>query len=361
MDTGRQSPLGAVIRCQPLSYAVLTYVVIAITVIALLFLMNATYTRKETVQGVLLPDKGVIKVRAPRAGTTGRVLVAENQFVQAGSPVISILGDAATGDGRSVNEEILGVIDSQLADNQLRIRIAATRRDADARRLESEISTLMDERRAITEQIAAQQSLTRILQRDVDRLAGMADKGFISETDYTAREESLISNNLELSGLEARLTSILGAINEKRLDLEVLPLVAREKLSGLTSERSTLLMKRIDYASRQSTTIRAPVSGTVTAIQAISGSTVNADLPLLSIVPSGGALEAQLFVPTRAIGFVRVGLEVRLLYDAYDYRHFGVHKGQVTEVSSATMLPGEIDRRTSNPGAGLSRAGTARE
>jgi len=59
----------------------------------------------------------------------------------------------------------------------------------------------------------------------------------------------------------------------------------------------------------------------------------------MTILPQGGRLEAHLFVPTSAIGFVEVGQEVRLLYGAFDYRQFGVHVGTVTEKSSAIFSP----------------------
>ena len=47
--------------------------------------------------------------------------------------------------------------------------------------------------------------------------------------------------------------------------------------------------------------------------------------PLLSILPAGSKLEAQLFTPSRSIGFVRVGQQVLLRYQAFPYQKFGHH------------------------------------
>jgi membrane fusion protein len=59
-------------------------------------------------------------------------------------------------------------------------------------------------------------------------------------------------------------------------------------------------------------------------------------------VPTGSALQAELFVPTRAIGFVRVGQEVRILYDAFPYQHFGTYRGRVIKVSQTILMGSDV-------------------
>ena len=57
----------------------------------------------------------------------------------------------------------------------------------------------------------------------------------------------------------------------------------------------------------------------------------------LEIIPLESPLEAVLFVPTRASGFVRVGQTVRLLYDAFPYQRFGTYSGHVISVSRTIL------------------------
>ena len=52
-------------------------------------------------------------------------------------------------------------------------------------------------------------------------------------------------------------------------------------------------------------------------------------------------LEAQLLVPSRAIGFIEPGNTVLLRYQAYPYQKFGHHIGRVTRVSRSAVNPGE--------------------
>ena len=59
--------------------------------------------------------------------------------------------------------------------------------------------------------------------------------------------------------------------------------------------------------------------------------------PLLDILPLKSPLQAVLLVPTRAIGFVRPGQEVRLLYEAFPFQRFGAYSGHVESVSKTIL------------------------
>jgi membrane fusion protein len=49
-------------------------------------------------------------------------------------------------------------------------------------------------------------------------------------------------------------------------------------------------------------------------------------------------LQAELFVPARAIGFIEAGQSVRLLFDAFPYQHFGTYRGEVARVSQTMLM-----------------------
>jgi membrane fusion protein len=51
------------------------------------------------------------------------------------------------------------------------------------------------------------------------------------------------------------------------------------------------------------------------------------------IIPSSFTLKADLFIPSHAVGFVRVGQRVSIRYDAFPYEHFGRYEGQIVEIS----------------------------
>ena len=59
----------------------------------------------------------------------------------------------------------------------------------------------------------------------------------------------------------------------------------------------------------------------------------------LSILPTGSLLQAELFVPTRAVGFVRSGQQVRILYDAFPYQRFGSYGGRIIALTRTILTP----------------------
>jgi membrane fusion protein len=72
-------------------------------------------------------------------------------------------------------------------------------------------------------------------------------------------------------------------------------------------------------------------------LQATPGQNADPQRLQLEIIPKDAVLRAELFVPARAIGFVRAGQPVRILYDAFPYQHFGTYRGEVVKVSQTIL------------------------
>jgi membrane fusion protein len=72
------------------------------------------------------------------------------------------------------------------------------------------------------------------------------------------------------------------------------------------------------------------------------GQSVSASAALASLVPSGSRLQAQLYAPSAAIGFVRAEQPVRLRFEAFPYQKFGHREGHVLRVSRTPLAPSEL-------------------
>jgi membrane fusion protein len=83
----------------------------------------------------------------------------------------------------------------------------------------------------------------------------------------------------------------------------------------------------------------APESGTISAIRPVEGSRVEPSTPILSIIPPDSPLEIELLLPTRAAGFIKIGDEVKVRFDAFPYQKFGVVKGKVRSFDRSVILP----------------------
>src|SRR5690606_24993640 len=67
------------------------------------------------------------------------------------------------------------------------------------------------------------------------------------------------------------------------------------------------------------------------------GQIVDTGRPLMSLLPAGARLRAELIAPSRAIGFIEPGAGVQLRYPAYPYQKFGHHPGRVAAISRAAL------------------------
>ena len=72
------------------------------------------------------------------------------------------------------------------------------------------------------------------------------------------------------------------------------------------------------------------------------GQLVGSGANLLTLLPEGSPLEAHLFAPSRAIGFIRAGQDVLLRYPAFPYQKFGIHRARVVSVSRSAVSPAEL-------------------
>ncbi len=97
-----------------------------------------------------------------------------------------------------------------------------------------------------------------------------------------------------------------------------------------------------DNEARREFVVRAPQDGVVTAITATPGQTVGANQALASLLPAGAELEAEIYAPSRSVGFVKPGMQVLLRFQAYPYQKFGQYAATVRDVASTSLRPEEL-------------------
>lgn len=212
---------------------------------------------------------------------------------------------------------------------------------AENKRLRAEHAGFAAELDNIGRQQDVQQDLVAVAIENLNAIADLTKRGVVSETEYKARQERVLGYRQQLASLGQQKAALVARQQQTALALERLPMEEEEALSKLVSARADLERQRLEIEGRRAITLVAPIHGRVTALQATRGGQAS-NRPLLSILPQGGVLEAHLYVPTRAIGFVEEGQAVRLAYDAFNYRRFGVYDGIVRDVSATILSPDNV-------------------
>lgn len=116
-----------------------------------------------------------------------------------------------------------------------------------------------------------------------------------------------------------------------------------------SADLAALSQRKAETEIRAGLTLVAPIAGEIAAVTAQSAQPALAVPAVATIMPQGSLLEASLFVPTSAIGFIKPGQEVRLRYDAFAYQKFGSFKGRVTEISKTVLTPRELGAGEDGP------------
>ncbi|WP_031339964.1 HlyD family efflux transporter periplasmic adaptor subunit, partial [Xanthomonas maliensis] len=114
------------------------------------------------------------------------------------------------------------------------------------------------------------------------------------------------------------------------------------KLNELHRQLAQVEQAMAQNEANRSSELRAPTSGTISSLLVRPGASVSLGQSLLAIVPDGSRLQAQLLVPSQAVGFVHPGIDVTLHYQAFPYQKFGLHHGVVSSVSRSALTPGEV-------------------
>lgn len=333
---------GGIALLQPLSTKFLAWFVITALALIIIFLYLAEYARKETVVGYLTPTSGTAKIFVPRQGTVEAIHVEQGQIVREGQPLLTIATTEVAGDGKDINAAKLETLTRQR--DLLNQQIAAEdRRTASEReRLAALILGLETEISQLEAQIALQDERARLFESLAASAAGLSDKGYVSEAEGKRRREAALEQKQNLAYLNQQLASRRNQLVEMGYSLEQLPTAMAEKIQVLRNSLSETEQRIVETVGRRSYIMRAPAAGRVSTLQATVGRTANPQHLQLEIVPADTALQAELFVPTRAAGFVRVGQQARILYDAFPYQKFGTYTARIIDASQTVLTSSDV-------------------
>ena len=337
-----QRQWGEVVLLQPVSSKLLAWSLAVAVALIVAFLCIAQYARKDTAVGYLTPTAGTAKVFAPRQGVIKSVDVTEGQDVQEGQPLFRVATSQVAEDGEDVNAAMLGILTTQKMALSRQIAAEEQRTASERERLTASLSTLVSEASRLNDQATMQDLRTQIGDSLVAAASKLTAKGLMSEMERKHREEAVLDDKEKLASLGQQAAALQDRINEVRYSLEQLPTVMAGKLQPLRNDLAGAEQRIAEINGHRAYVVRAPITGQVSLLQAHVGQTVDPQRLELEIIPAHSVLQAQLFVPARAAGFVRVGQRVRILYDAFPYQKFGTYGGRITEVSQTILTASDV-------------------
>lgn len=332
---------GEVVIISPLSVWIVGGLLSGALALALAFASSAEYARKEVVPGWLVPETGAVRALALRGGVAVEVLVSPGDHVAENQPIARVDLSYATSSG-DLAGALMTTIESLEVAASAQMTASKRRFDAERERLKKRLFNARTQRTVLTAQI--QDIDARMI--DAEATATWAKENFeeglttrIDAENWKNAARNIRQESLQLRRIQVELESEIGDLEQQieaiEPELEAVTATYQSAQAEL-SERLTRAEAEAEYV------VTSPINGFVEAISINEGQTLAAGATVAVLSPEGSELIAELFVPSRAAGFIQQGQDVRVKYDAFPFQRFGAAEGEVLSISRTILSPSEI-------------------
>jgi hemolysin D len=339
----------------------LLYFLAVFMAIVLPWSMLAKVDETGTARGRLEPKGNTIKLDAPVPGTVTAIKIKEGQKVKKGQPLIEL-------DSKKINAELkeaqaklngLSLQSSNFEQIQARLQMNIKQQLQQNQAATAEQVDLIEQTR---QKIALHQkqivSTAQLVNKDreiVDRYRKFQRKGVVSGNQLDDVERRSIQNSQTLTQansdkiqqqteLKKQQSSYQKIIHQGELAIIGTEKQLKETQSQIISTQSEIMQTKDRIESLQHQLkqgqIVAPTDGTIFQLAVgHPGTVVQPSQTLIKIAPKGTPLVLKAQMPTQESGFLRVGMPVKLKFDAYPFQDYGVIEGRLTWVSPDSKAP----------------------
>jgi membrane fusion protein len=341
IEAQRSQWLGRIVMIQPMSYSVLAMFASCLAAALIAFAAWGSYTKRVTVPGQLVPDKGLVKVYVQQVGTIVKERVTEGMHVNAGDVLFSLSSER-----QSLAGETQATISqqTQARENSLRQELTKTEqlRQLDRDAFILKIRGLRSELIKLHSLILGQQRRAALAMDDYKRYQTITEKGYVTQDQLTQRQADVLDQQSRLESLERDEISTQRNLVDAQNQLDTSAIKYDNQAGDIERNIATTKQDLSESEARRQLVVLAPESGIATAITAHLGQVVDTNKPIVSIVPEGSYLQADLYAPSRAVGFIKEGDPVHIRYSAYPYQKFGQNGGEVIAVAKTALSSSEL-------------------
>ena len=333
---------GDISLAQPLSIKLTVGILTTVAVLIVTFLFNAQYSRKETVRGFLMPNKGVIKSFAAQGGTIEKLWVKEGDVVEKGQTLATMIIQQRNSDGIELSAQLAKQLQTQQSLLQDEIKQHQTLKIQELNSLTHRQQTLQFEKLALKNQLQLANEKAVLLQEQLTQFSNLNAKGYLSNLDKGRQQQALLEVKQEQQNLKRLLLQQSREVTQLAHNIESVPQQYTLRINNLIRQQSEISRQLVRVDNNHQYTITASNSGTITGIQVVEGESLPRTKPLLHILPAGSVLVAELLLPTRSAGFVQKGHHARLRFDAFPFQRFGFINSKIDRVDRALITPNEV-------------------
>jgi len=331
----------------------------------------ATFGKLDIVavaDGKLVPSSYLKILQPAEQGIVKEILVKEGESVREGQVLIRMDAVLAAADVNAIRTEYhnrriaLRRIDSQLSGKpllrdkddsaelyaQVNAQHAANVR-AYENALAQERILLEKARHDLAGAQATKAKLEQVLPHYIEQekaFEKLTKDGFAGRIMYTDKRRERIEKEQDLRAQESLIRSSEALIAQTESKINQITADYRRQLQTERIEVASLFEKAAQELAKhahrhQLLELRAPQAGIVKDLAThTAGTVVSPGTILMTLVPEGDKLVAEVWVSNQDVGFVRPGLEAKLKLAAFQFQKYGLVEGRVAHVNAdATEAP----------------------
>src|SRR5262249_9869606 len=251
---------GAVVLATPLSVRCLGSVLAAIVLAAVIFVSMATYARKATVTGWLVPDQGLIRATASAAGFVLSMGVKEGDRIERGAKLaeIRIAADTAAG---NAGEQAIAQLRAEAAAARAKAESLIERLDAESAQALARLSKLRGELQQVQMQAELQDKRLQLARDEGVRSAQLAAQGLLSLRDRDARRAAALSAEQELATQRRQISSTEREISDVTARMAAIVLEKATAAAESRAAEANLEQRMNDAEARRVQFVLSPVAG----------------------------------------------------------------------------------------------------
>lgn len=338
----------------------LLYLLIVFAATVLPWTMLAKVEETGTARGRLEPQGKTIRLDAPVAGKVSAINVKEGQTVKARQSLLVLESEEVLSELQQAQAKLQGQQDRfpllQLMKKQLEMTARMQRLHSQAQAA-AELAQINQTRQKLNLHQTESASTQELLAKDRDilqRYNGLRQQGIISAIQVDDAERTMIENNQRL--LQARSDFQQGQAEIKKQQSIYESILHQGELAVMENDRQTkeiqtqmeILKAEIAQTKNQIQSllfqlqrrvVNSPIDGTIFHLPIQSpGTVVQPSQMVAQIAPKGTSLvlKAQMAIPES--GFLRLGMPVKVKFDAYPFQDYGVVSGHLNWISPDSKI-----------------------
>ncbi|MBE9009692.1 HlyD family efflux transporter periplasmic adaptor subunit [Pseudanabaenaceae cyanobacterium LEGE 13415] len=333
----------------------LLYFLIVCAGVVLPWSMLSRVDETGTARGRLEPKGKTIRLDAPVSGTVSAIKVKEGQTVTAGAPLVELETEMIRSELEQAQARLEGLRNRynqlQLMQNQLGSSLNTQRLQNQA-----QAAAQLAQINQTKQQLKLSESTTVLIeelrvkdQQRVDRFSQLRDQGIIPGIQVEDAERNLIESQQRLAKAQSEIEQGRSELAKQQSSQQKLQREGELVLIESDRQQKELEAEMLDTQANieqilkqieslqfqlQQRVIRAPIAGTIFQLPVKSAGAV---LPtggmVAQIAPQNTSVVLKAQIPSENSGFLRVGLPVKVKFDAYPFQDYGVVSGQVRWIS----------------------------